>query len=118
MGGTSKFCRYFVNLSEVALYVEIVLLHLLAISIGVDDDHLGRPEDAPRSFVKGTFLQSSTIRRKEEKEEPVSIFPLFQIRKNAVSNPQKIPRGTNNSKRSMNPSPLSSSPYSRGLHKS
>ena len=67
--------------------VEDEALHLLTISVVVDDDHLGRPEDAPRSFVKGTFLQSSTIRRKEEKEEPVSIFPLFQIRKNFRAEP-------------------------------
>ena len=55
--------------------------------------------DASRSFVEGTFLQSSTIRRKEEEKRGAS----FNF--SAVSNPQKrcfkcakIPGGTNDSK--------------------
>ncbi len=91
-------------MSEAALYGEmecysgIVVLHLLAISIGVDDDQGGRPEGRTALFVKGTFLQSSTIRRKEEEEEPVSVSLLFQIR--------KFPRRTHNSKKYEYLSPL------------
>ena len=88
MGGTSKFCRYFVNLSEVALYVEIVLLHLLAISIGVDDDQGGRPDGSVSLIRERDF--STILYYKEKggrKRSQFSVFALFQIRQKFRAEP-------------------------------
>ena len=90
--GYVKFFRYFVNLSEVALYVEIVLLHLLAILIGVDDDQGGRPDGSVSLIRERDFSTIFYYKGERRKEEGAGFsFP-------AVSNPQQISRGTNNSK--------------------